>query len=190
MRKLSERSATVIGGAAVAVLAGGTIACAAVTGSGTAAGKRDTESFARAGAAILGGSIHAYAPGSGPPAVVRVSAASVRDGPRPTAAAHGHRVDLRWAHTEISPGVPSERYLVRRHGAGTPVIVCTARATSCQDTDVPAGEWRYTVVLLLHTWEGGDGPASAPVTVTSTVDTPGGAAAATGPSAPTTLRRR
>jgi hypothetical protein len=128
---------------------------------------------------VLGSSAFAYAgwTTSSPSTVLNVSAASVPDGPRPTAVAHGQEVDLSWVRTNVSARVPAQRYLIRRHGAAGPIIVCTASAPGCRDTQVPPGQWTYTVRLMLQTWEGSDGPPSLPVTVGGTADAgvaPGG----------------
>jgi hypothetical protein len=119
---------------------------------------------------VLGSSAFAYAgwTTTSPSTVLSVSAASVPDGPRPTAVVRGHTVDLSWARKKVSASVPAQRYLIRRHGAAEPIIVCTVSTPGCEDTDVPPGEWTYTVRLLLQTWEGSDGPPTAPVTVGDT----------------------
>ena len=70
-------------------------------------------------------------------------------------------VSVRWVTR------PAQRYIVERYdtatGAGTPV--CAVVTGGCQDDDVPAGTWAYTVRAVNWRWTGPESPRSAALTI-------------------------
>lgn len=89
-------------------------------------------------------------------------------GPQPSAAAGAaaRSVAVSWT---ASPDAPEgSRYGVVRTPAagGTATAVCDDVAgTSCTDTDVPTGSWRYAVRVYLGAWTGVTGDTSGSVTI-------------------------
>jgi hypothetical protein len=88
---------------------------------------------------------------------------------QPTTSIVNRNVTVRW--TAPTSGAPVAGYLVRRYdasgnaqtiGAGCSGTIAT---TSCTETAVPAGTWRYRVTTVNAKWRGPESPASAPVSV-------------------------
>jgi hypothetical protein len=81
------------------------------------------------------------------------------------------KVTIQWVTRKLVKGVTVQRYLVRRYNTatGTSTQVCGAAVTvsRCRDTDVPAGEWEYTVRTAQYLWSGPESPRSAPITIPS-----------------------
>ena len=122
--------------------------------------------------AVLAALIPASAPASwkgaasGSAAAKALSLGSVA---QPTTSLANGNVTVRW--TAPSSGAPVTGYLVRRYdqsgnaqttGAGCSGTIAT---TSCTETAVPPGTWRYRVISVNAKWRGPESPVSAPVSV-------------------------
>ena len=95
-------------------------------------------------------------------------AQSLVAGPQPTAVAGtaARSVAVSWSAAASLPA--DGRYGVVRtpDGGGAAVSVCTDVATtSCTDTNVPSGTWRYAVALQVGPWTGATGTASSAIAV-------------------------
>ncbi len=108
---------------------------------------------------------------SGPAAA---AGATVTAGATPTTSVGaGRAVTVSWAASTLSDGQPVDGYVVRRYDAvsGTAAAVglgCTGTiaATSCVETAVPPGTWRYSATPLIGVnWRGAESPRSGIVTV-------------------------
>jgi hypothetical protein len=93
-------------------------------------------------------------------------------GATPTASASGGDVSVSWS--AVTVGSAPVSYTVRRLNAssGLPATVgssCsgTLSATSCTETAVPSGTWRYAVTPVLAAWTGVESALSATVTIGS-----------------------
>ena len=88
---------------------------------------------------------------------------------QPTASIVNRNVTVRW--TAPASGAPVTGYLVRRYddsgNAQTTGAGCsgTIASTSCTESAVPPGTWRYRVTAMNAKWRGSESPASAPVRV-------------------------
>jgi hypothetical protein len=101
-------------------------------------------------------------------------AAAVTQGATPTAAAQaGRNVDVSWGASTLSNGHAVDGYLVKRYDAVTAVLQTTVSgcagtvaATSCLESGVPSGSWKYTVTpVLAANWRGAEGLKSGIATV-------------------------
>jgi hypothetical protein len=109
----------------------------------------------------------------------RSAAATMPSGNQPTGSLTtpaGSTVDVAWPAS--IGGAPVAGYEVRSYDAttGTPRAVGASCAgivagTSCSETDVPDGSWRYTVVPRQQAWAGAESPLSDPVIVDTTPPT-------------------
>jgi hypothetical protein len=88
---------------------------------------------------------------------------------QPTASNVNRNVTVNWAAPDA--GAPVTGYLVRRYdesgnaqaiGAGCSGTIAT---TSCTETAVPPGTWRYRVTTVNAKWRGPESAASAPVSM-------------------------
>jgi len=125
---------------------------------------------------LVGGAAWAYwtadsAPGSNGAA----AATSVNQGATPTASAAGATVTVSWSASTLANGQAVNGYLVKRYDAGTLAAqtilsACTGTivTTSCAESNVPNGSWKYTVTPVFATnWQGQESAKSATVTVSS-----------------------
>lgn len=137
------------------------------------------------GASCLGssGGVDAsfMATGQGPAAAraVVVPAAAT-----PAPSASGQNVTVSWTATQIVPGVSAARYTVRRfNGSGTLLATltdcATGGATSCVDSGLANGDYKFTVAAGYQSWNGPQSAFSATVTA--------GAAASFTITSPTTV---
>jgi hypothetical protein len=101
-------------------------------------------------------------------------AATVNQGATPTAtAAAGRKVTVSWGASTLSNGHAVDGYIVKRYDAvggalQTTHAGCagTISATTCVETGVPTGQWKYTVTPVLATnWRGAEGLKSGAATV-------------------------
>jgi hypothetical protein len=108
------------------------------------------------------------AAGAGPS---RASSQTVPQSAAPTALVNLSNVTVSWATTTLSGGTPAPGYVVRRYTAGgSPVSIqaaCTGTitSTSCVESGVADGQWRYSVQAVATGWSGPESPLSAIVTV-------------------------
>jgi len=100
--------------------------------------------------------------------------ATVNQGATPTAtAAAGRKVTVNWGASTLSNGHAVDGYLVKRYDAATAALQTTlagctgtVTATSCVETGVPSGQWKYTVTPVIATnWRGPEGVKSGIATV-------------------------
>lgn len=111
--------------------------------------------------------------GSAPGGHGASAAATVEQGSTPSATVSGRTVTISWAAATLSTGDPVDGYLVTRYDAIAltpqpigPGCTGTITATSCAESTVPAGQWRYSVTPLVGThWSGPESVKSSPVTV-------------------------
>jgi hypothetical protein len=107
------------------------------------------------------------------------AATSVNSGATPTASAVGPTVTVSWAASTLATGQAVSGYLVKRYDATTLVVQTilagcsgTIAATSCVESSVPSGSWKYTVTPVFATnWAGAESAKSATVTVDATPPT-------------------
>ena len=133
-----------------------------------------------AGLAVIGTSIYAFAgwtTSTGTPVSLKVRVADMPVGNTPSVEQGKHSAVRRWAPDRIVAGVPVESYVVTRHGNGRSVDVCTVTKAACRDTQIPAGEWTWTVRPRFKNWIGVASPPTAvftyvgdPPAVAETVD--------------------
>ncbi|GHF18798.1 LamG domain-containing protein [Pseudolysinimonas yzui] len=103
-------------------------------------------------------------------------ATSVSAGATPTATASGANVTVSWSASTLANGAAVTGYEIRRYNSSTLALqtilsACTGvvTATSCIESSVPAGTWRYTVTPVFATnWRGTESAMSAVVTVDTT----------------------
>jgi hypothetical protein len=126
-------------------------------------------------------------PGTGAQAA---KAITLGTGATPSASVTNRSVALSWSATGLPGGGSVGGYTVRRYStAGVLQSIgsgCsgTVAATSCTETGLPAGSWRYTVTPRQGNWAGSEGSQSSAVTVaaaslTVTSGTPVGSLPAT-----------
>ena len=118
--------------------------------------------------------------GSVPGGSGAAAASSVNQGATPTASATGSTVTVSWTATTLANGQAVSGYLVKRYDAGTLAAqtilsACTGTiaATSCVESGVPNGSWKYTVTPVFATnWQGPESLKSATVTVNNDTTAP------------------
>ena len=96
-------------------------------------------------------------------------ATTVGAGAMPTATAAGTTVNLSWAASTLANGSSVSGYVVKRYNATTLVAQtiltsCTGviATTSCTESSVPTGQWRYSITPVVGTnWTGAESPLSA-----------------------------
>jgi len=104
------------------------------------------------------------------------AATSVNAGNTPTASAVGAAVTVSWSASTLASGQAVTGYQVKRYDATTLVVqtilsACTGTiaATSCVESSVPAGSWKYSVTPVFATnWLGVESAKSATVTIDAT----------------------
>jgi hypothetical protein len=100
-------------------------------------------------------------------------ATSVNAGATPTANASGANVTVSWSASTLANGMAVTGYEIKRYNSSTLAVqtilsACTGvvTATSCVESSVPAGTWRYTVTPVFSTnWRGTESAMSLVVTV-------------------------
>ncbi|GAC1326844.1 MAG: hypothetical protein NVSMB13_12580 [Mycobacteriales bacterium] len=101
------------------------------------------------------------ADGSG---VASSAAATTNAGNSPTVTVTGRNADLSWSAATYSTGAAVSSYLITRYdSSGVSAQTMTAgsclgtvTATSCTETAVPSGTWRYTVTPTNGNWRGAE----------------------------------
>lgn len=121
----------------------------------------------------------AWTASTGPVGAGRSAATTMPSGNQPTAthAAPGSAtVDVTWPAS--GGGTPLAGYEVRSYEAttGTPRTVSASCAgivagTSCSESGVPNGTWRYSVIPRQQAWAGAESPLGDPVIVDTTAPT-------------------
>jgi hypothetical protein len=105
------------------------------------------------------------------------SAATLNGGSAVTAESHGTHVVLDWGASSLTTGDPADAYLVKRYDVATGteqtmLSNCTGRitATTCNELNMPQGDWRYTVTPLEGAnWRGAESAQSGDVVTGPTV---------------------
>src|SRR5580698_8370867 len=103
---------------------------------------------------ILGAAASAWAfwsAGSSSTSSGGAAAASVNQGATPTAtAAPGRTVSVSWGSSTLTNGNAVSGYVIKRYSSGTGVVQTTLSGcagtisgTSCTESGVPAGQWKY-----------------------------------------------
>ena len=121
-----------------------------------------------------------WSAGSVPGGSGAAAASGVNQGATPTASATGSTVTVSWAASTLANGQPVGGYLVKRYDAGTLAVqtilsACTGTiaATSCVESGVPNGSWKYAVTPVFATnWQGPESAKSATVSVNSDATAP------------------
>jgi hypothetical protein len=143
--------------------------------------KRPLRALAAAGVSLalgLPAPVHgAWSATTGAGGQARSAATTMPAGNQPTATVSGSAtVAVSWPAS--SGGAPVTGYEVRAYDAssGTPRVVgasCSGvvAGTSCTESAVPDGSWRYAVVPRSLAWVGAESPLSDPVVVDSTAPT-------------------
>jgi hypothetical protein len=94
-------------------------------------------------------------------------------GNTPSGAAAVGSVTVTWTASTFAGGTPVPGYVVRRFNSvtqaeATVLSACSGivSGTSCVESGVPVGSWRYTVTPAAGTWRGAQSAQSAAVVVT------------------------
>jgi hypothetical protein len=103
-------------------------------------------------------------------------ATSVNAGATPTANVSGSTVTVSWSASTLANGMAVTGYEVRRYNSSTLaqqtiLSACTGvvTATTCTESAVPTGTWRYTVTPVFSTnWRGTESAMSGVATVDTT----------------------
>jgi Concanavalin A-like lectin/glucanases superfamily len=129
---------------------------------------------------LAGSGVWAYwSAGSGTGGNGVAAATTVGAGAMPTATSAGTTVNLSWAASTLANGSPVTGYLVKRYNATTLVAQTilsscagTITATSCAESAVPAGSWRYSITPVVGiNWKGAESPLSPAIYTDSAVPT-------------------
>ena len=104
------------------------------------------------------------------------AATSVEPGATPTAVATATTVTASWSASTLASGDPVAGYLIRRYDAATSTAQTVGAgcaglitATTCTETGLPDGRWRYSVTPVIGShWVGPESALSAPVLTDST----------------------
>jgi hypothetical protein len=90
----------------------------------------------------------------------------------PAGSVAGHNVTLTWAASQFAGGTNVPGYVVRRYDSvsnalQTILAGCsgTVAATTCTESGVPTGTWKYTITPAAGTWRGTESGQSAVVIV-------------------------
>jgi hypothetical protein len=109
-------------------------------------------------------------PGSGGQSARAISLSS---GSTPSASVSNRSVAVSWTATSLPGGASVAGYVIRRYSTGGALQTIgsgcsgTVTTTSCTETGVPAGSWRYTVTPVQGNWTGGESGQSSSVTVSA-----------------------
>jgi hypothetical protein len=100
------------------------------------------------------------------------SARSLPAGNTPSASSALGTVTVTWSASSFAGGGPVPSYVVRRFNAlsgaeATVGAACSGlvSSTSCVETGVPAGQWKYSVTPAAGAWRGGQSAQGNTVTV-------------------------
>lgn len=123
----------------------------------------------------LGSAWAAWSPTSAPGGAGASAASSVGAGPTPSVIADGSTVSLSWNAATLTTGHAVSGYTISRYDAATLVAQpvgagCSGvvSATTCVETSVPTGQYKYTVTSRFATnWAGTESAKSATVSVNS-----------------------
>jgi hypothetical protein len=100
-------------------------------------------------------------------------AKAMPSGSTPDASVAGSSVSVSWAQSSFAGGGAVSGYVVKRYTlGGQPQTVgagCsgTVSALTCTESNVPVGDWRYSVTPKHAHWLGAESPSSATVTVSA-----------------------
>jgi len=108
------------------------------------------------------------------------AAVNVQQGATPTASAAAQTVTVSWAASTLSTGQAVDGYIVKRYDANTLALqsilsACggTITATTCIESSVPGGTWKYSVTpAFAANWQGAESDKSGSVVVTPGDSTP------------------
>ena len=112
---------------------------------------------------LAGSGVWAYwSAGSGIGGNGAASATTVGAGATPTAVSAGTTVNLGWAPSTLASGTAVSGYIVKRYNATTLALQTilssctgTVASTSCTESAVPSGQWRYSITPAFATnWRG------------------------------------
>jgi hypothetical protein len=126
---------------------------------------------------LAGSGVWAYwSAGSGAGGNGVAAATTVGAGAMPTVVSAGTTVNVNWAPSTLANGSAVTSYLVKRYNATTLVAQTilsscsgTITGTSCTESAVPAGSWRYSITPVVGTnWTGAESPLSPVVYTDST----------------------
>lgn len=100
-------------------------------------------------------------------------AQTVPQGAAPVATVSGGNVTVTWTGVQLSGGTPAAGYRVRRYvDGGASVVIgagcnATVTSTSCTESAVPTGVWRYSIQAAQGTWSGPESQLGAATAVGS-----------------------
>ncbi|MDQ1548297.1 MAG: hypothetical protein QOH69_3201, partial [Actinomycetota bacterium] len=123
---------------------------------------------------LAGSGVWAYwSAGSGIGGNGVAAATTVGAGATPTAVSSGTSVNLSWSASTLASGAAVSGYLVKRYDATTLAVQTilssctgTVTTTSCTESSVPSGQWRYSITPVFATnWTGAES-ALSPVVYT------------------------
>jgi hypothetical protein len=90
----------------------------------------------------------------------------------PTGSVSSHAVTLVWSASQFADGVNVPAYIVKRYDAVTNMLQTTlascsglVASTTCTESSVPTGTWKYTITPAAGAWRGIEGAKSAIITV-------------------------
>ena len=113
---------------------------------------------------------------SAPDGRAAAAATTVNAGFTPTATVSGTSITVSWSASTLANGTAVSGYLLSRYDAATLTgqtvqSACAGKitATTCTETNVPDGSWRYTVTPVIGTnWQGAESAAGNAVLVDTT----------------------
>jgi hypothetical protein len=114
----------------------------------------------------------AWAPVAGGTGATKSKSLAASSGNVPTASVAGHAVTLDWSASQFADGAAIPAYVVKRYDAITNALQTTlvscgglVGATTCTESNVPTGTWKYSVTPAAGAWRGVEGAKSASVVV-------------------------
>jgi hypothetical protein len=122
--------------------------------------------------ASAGAADSAWSPRGAGNGAARSQVISTSTGNVPTGSVASHSVTLTWSASHFAGGGNVPSYVVKRYDAlsnavQTVLAGCSGLvgATTCTESSVPTGTWKYTITPAAGSWRGIESAKSATVTV-------------------------